>query len=131
MPCKKCALNLKSDILKEKGKNWLFSNHFLSRLAQCISMKLDVFVQGQWSYLVQPNKSARIYLNVFGHTVTRSSKSGKHEKAASFPCRGRKNLRIYSWYSLLHLKHDQKRFIRIPSLNVQERRPLGTFSQFY
>ena len=37
------------------------------------------------------------------------------------------NLRIYSWYSLPVLKHDQKRFIRIPSLNVPEMRPLGSF----
>ena len=41
------------------------------------------------------------------------------------------NLRIYSWYSLPDLKHDQKCFIRIPSLNVPEIRPLGTFSQFH
>ena len=37
----------------------------------------------------------------------------KHEEAASFSCQGRKNLGIYSWYSLPDLKHDQKRFIRI------------------
>ena len=38
------------------------------------------------------------------------------------------NLRIYSWYFLPDLKHDQKRFICIPSLNVPEMRPSGTFS---
>ena len=27
----------------------------------------------------------------------------------------------------LNLKHDQTRFIRIPSLNIPEMRPLGTF----
>ena len=37
------------------------------------------------------------------------------------------NLRIYSWYSLPDLKHDQKRFIRIPSNNYPEMRSLGTF----
>ena len=34
---------------------------------------------------------------------------------------------IYSWYYLPDVKHDQKSFIRIPSLNVPEMRPLGTF----
>ena len=43
---------------------------------------------------------------------------GKHQKVASFPCRGKINLRIYSWYSLPGLKHDEKRFIRIPSLRT-------------
>ena len=46
----------------------------------------------------------------------------KLEKVASFPCRGRKNLGIYSWYSLPDLKHDQKRFIPILSLNIPEMR---------
>ena len=58
---------------------------------------------------------------------TKKRKVEKQEKVASFPSRGRKNLRIYSWYSLPDFKHDQKRFIRIPSLNVPEMRPLGTF----
>ena len=51
----------------------------------------------------------------------------KHEKVASFPCRGRKNLRVYSWYTMPDLKHYQKRFICISSLNVPEMKPLGTF----
>ena len=56
----------------------------------------------------------------------------KHEKVASSHCRGRKNLRVYSWYSLSDLKHDQKHFIRMPSPNVPEMRPLGIFlGQFY
>ena len=38
-----------------------------------------------------------------------------------------KNLRIYAWYSLSDLKHDQKRSVRFPSLIVPEMRPLGTF----
>ena len=33
----------------------------------------------------------------------------------------------FSWYSVPDLKNDQKCFIRIPSLNVSEIRPLGTF----
>ena len=49
-----------------------------------------------------------------------------NEKVASFPCRGRKNFRFYSWYFLLDLKHDQKRFIRISSFNFPEMRLLGT-----
>ena len=55
----------------------------------------------------------------------------KHEKLASFQCRGRKNLGIYFWYSMPVLKHDQKRFIRFPSLNVPEMRPLGTFQSIF
>ena len=50
----------------------------------------------------------------------------KHEKVASFLCRGKK-LWSYSWYSLPDFKYDQKRLIRIPSLNVPEMRPSGTF----
>ena len=46
---------------------------------------------------------------------------------ALFPCRGSENLRIYFWYSLYHLKLDEKRFIRIPSLKVPQMRPSGTF----
>ena len=42
------------------------------------------------------------------------------KEVASFPCRSRKILWIYSWYSLPYFKHDQKRFIRIPSSNVPE-----------
>ena len=59
--------------------------------------------------------------------VIQSLESGKHEKVASFPCRGRKYLRVYSWYSLPDLQHDQIPFIRISSLSVPEIRPLGTF----
>ena len=50
---------------------------------------------------------------------------------ALFQCRGRKNVRIYFWYPLPDLKHDQKDFIRIPSLKVQEMRLWALFSQFY
>ena len=39
----------------------------------------------------------------------------------------RQEKRICSWFSLPDLKHDQKRFIHIPSLTVPEMRPLGTF----
>ena len=81
----------------------------------------------QWSFLVISNKSARICLNIFGDTVVQSLKSRKTRKVASFPFRDRKNLWIYSWYSLPDLKHHQKRFIRIPSFNFPEMRPLGTF----
>ena len=59
-------------------------------------------------------------MNIFGDAVIQSLRSGKTRK--------RKNLQIYFWCSLPDLKHDKKRFIRIPSLNVQEMRP---FSQFY
>ena len=51
----------------------------------------------------------------------------KHEKVASFSCRGRNNLRIYSSYSLPDVKNDQKRFIRIPLWNDASRHFLVNF----
>ena len=68
-----------------------------------------------------------ICLNIFEDTVMQSLKGGKTRKVASFPCRSKKNLRIYSRYSLPDLKYDQKRFIRIPSLKFLETRPWSTF----
>ena len=59
------------------------------------------------------------------------------KKLVSFPCRGYFHIfhiffmRIYFWYSLPDLKHDQKRSISIPLLNVLEVRPLGTFWSFF
>ena len=44
-------------------------------LTQYILVKLGTFVQ--WSFLVIPNKSARIYFNIFGDTVIYILKSGK------------------------------------------------------
>ena len=55
----------------------------------------------------------------------------KKTKVTSFPCRCRTNMQIYSKYSLPDLKHDQKHFIRIPSLNFPKMRPLARLSQFY
>ena len=60
-------------------------------------------------FKVITNLSARICLNIFKDSLMQSSKSGETRKS------GRKNLRIYSWYSLSDLKQQQKRFIRIPS----------------
>ena len=77
-------------------------------------------------FLVSRINPQKIVINTFKDSVIQSLKSGKHEKVASFPCRGRENLRIHSWYSLSDLKHDQKRFIRIPSLNGPEIEPSGT-----
>ena len=37
------------------------------------------------------------------------------------------NFQIYSCYFLPDLRHDQKHFISIRSLNVPEIRPIGTF----
>ena len=76
------------------------------------------------------NKSARICLYIFGDTVIQSLKSGKKTRKSSLvPMLRQENLRIYSWYSLPDLKHDQKRFIPIPSSNFPEMRPSkGTFS---
>ena len=94
-----------------------------------ILMKLGTFVK--WSFRVLANKSARSCLNIYGDSVIQSLKSGKHDKVALFPGRGKTNLRIYSWYYLPDIKHDQKRFICILSLNFQEMRPLSIFNQFY
>ena len=121
MPCKKCALNFK----KKKAKKLAIFKSLPLPFGCTISMNLETRVYS--SILVITNKSARICLKIFGDSVIQSLKSGKQEKAASFPCRSRKNLRIYSWYSLSHLKHNHKRFCRILSLYVPEMRPLGTF----
>ena len=77
------------------------------------------------------NKSARIYLNILGNSVIQSLKRGKRRKSGLAPMSRQENVRIYFWCSLPYLKHDKKPFIRIPSLNVAEMRPLGTFSQFF
>ena len=123
MPYNKWESNFKEQHFGKPQKNW-HCQIILSRLFPCVSMKLSTFVQ--WSFLVIRNTSARICLNIFGDTVIQSL------KVASFPCRGRENLRIYSWYSLPDSKHDQRCFIRIPSLNLPKTRHLVTLvMQFY
>ena len=82
MPCKKCALNSKSNILK-KTKNWPCSNDCLCRLVPFISMNVGTFVK--WSFLDISNKSARICLNIFGDSVIQSLKSGKARKSGLIP----------------------------------------------
>ena len=98
---------------EENLKNWLFTNHYLCHL---VPMKLSTFVY--WSFAVIKNKSAKIFLNTSGDSVIQNLKIEKHETVALFPCRGRKNLRIYSWYSFSYLKHDQKRIICILSVRL-------------
>ena len=71
MPWKKCTL-------KRKTKKLAISNHCLSRLVQCISIKLGKFVW--WSFLVITNKFARICLNI----LFQSLESGKDDKVVSF-----------------------------------------------
>ena len=126
MPCKKCLLNFKKRHFQKTQKNWLFSNNCLSLLVQCISLKLYTFIQ--WCFFVLPNKSTRIQLERYWRyprdTVIQRTESGKIRKVASFPCRGRKILRVYFWYSLPDLKHDVKHFISIPLLNFPEKRAL-------
>ena len=114
MPCKKCTLNFKSDILKKQTKTGYFQ----------IIAPAVVY----WPFLVIKNKSERIRVNIFGDTVIESLKTGENSK--KWP-QGMKNLRIYSWCFLPGLKHDQKYFIRIPSFNCPEMRPLCTLSQSY
>ena len=72
-------------------------------MVPCISVKLGKFVY--WSFLVIMSKSTRISLNHFRDSVIQLLESGKTQKVASFPCLGRKNLWIYSWYSLPDLKY--------------------------
>ena len=57
----------------------------------------------------------------------KTEKWKEHEKLASFPCKGMKSLRIYSWYSLPDFKYDEKHFTRILSLIFPEMRHFGTF----
>ena len=126
MPCKKCALNLKMRHFEENLKNWLFSNHCLCHLVPCMSMKLGTFVQ--LSFLVITNKFASIYLNIFGIC---NPKSEKWKNTKKWPCShveaGKTCGFIPGIPSVLDLKHGQKRFNRIPSLNVSEMRHLGIF----
>ena len=73
-----------------------------------------------------------IFFNSFGDNVIESLKSGKNVKKWSRSnVKARKNLQIYSWYSLPDFKHDQRHFIQISSSNIPEMRPFALFSQFY
>ena len=60
-------------------------------------------------------------------TVIQTLKCGETRKSGLVPKSRQEKLRIYSQYSMPYLKHDQKRLIRIPSLNFPEMMPLGTF----
>ena len=54
----------------------------------------SVYLNGtflQLCFFVITNKFARISLNIFGDTLFQSLKSGKQEKLASLPWRGRKS----------------------------------------
>ena len=115
----------KATFRKKNKKNWLFSNHCLNRLAQCNSLKLYTFIQ--LSFFVLHNKSAKICSNITGDITIQRIKMKKYEKVASFPCQGRKILWIHFLYSLPDLKHDQKRFLDIPSPNFPGMRALCTF----
>ena len=93
-------------------------------------MKLGTFVQ--WSFLVITNiKSVRTCLNISGDPVIQSLKSGKTRKSGLIHMSRQEKLADLFWYSLSDLKHDQKRFICIPSLNVPEMRLLGTFLVYF
>ena len=73
-----------------KAEHFLLSNHFLCHLVLCVSVKLVKFVK--WSFLVITNKSAKIYLNIFGDTVIQSMKSGKTRKSGFDPMSRQKKL---------------------------------------
>ena len=64
-------------------------------------MKLGNFVLFTGPFLL-----SGIYPQGFAHdSVIQLLESGKTQKVASFPCLGRKNLQIFSWYSLPDLKY--------------------------
>ena len=124
MPCKKGAMNFKKRHFEKKQKLAIFKSlpkpfrsMYFNETCQICLLDLSCY---------HHSKSTRISLNNFGNTVIQSFKSGKTGKVASFPCRERTNLWIYSWHSL----PDQKRFIPIPPLNFPEMRPLGTLVNF-
>ena len=82
------------------------------------------------SFLVIRNKSAKICLNIFEDfedSVIQSLKSGKTRKSGLVPMSRQEKLTNLFLVFLPDLKHNQRRFICIPSLNVPEMRPLGTF----
>ena len=127
MPCNKWALNFKSQHFERKNRRKLAifkslsqpfaSMHFIETWHICPMVRFVSLI-----------KFARICLNILGNTVIQSLKSRKIQKGCSVSCRGRRNLWIYSLYSLPDSKHDQKFYIRILSLHLPEMRPLGTFS---
>ena len=106
-------------------KNWVFSNHCLSCLVQCIFMKLTTFVE--WSFHVFPNKSTRSCFNSFGYTVMQSLKIGKTRKSGLVPTLRQKNFADLFLVLPDRLKTWSKLFIRIPSLNFPEMRSSSTF----
>ena len=67
-------------------RKWLFSNHCLCRLVQCVSIKLGTSVQ--WAFVVITNKSARICLKIFGDSVIQILKSRKTRKSGLIPMSG-------------------------------------------
>ena len=92
-----------------KPENHPFSNHCLCRLVPSILMKLGTFVY--WSFLVLTNKSARIYLNIFGDSVIQSLKSGNTRKSGLVPMSRQEKLadllllfaaRLETWQKAFH-----------------------------
>ena len=67
MPCMKCALNFKKRHFEEK------IDYF------------QIIVSAVWFFLVITNKSARIYLNIYGDTVIQNLKSEKTRKSGLVP----------------------------------------------
>ena len=73
------------------------------------------------------NKSARIYMNILGDSIIQSLKSEKkHEKWPRSYVEAGKFADLFLVFPAI-LETCQQALIRIPSLNVPEMRPLGTF----
>ena len=121
MPCKKCAFEFQKGYIVNKTKKLaIFKSLLLPFGSMYFNESGADFFSGSLCYRKQIRKNLLEYF-------WRFCKAGNKKKVASLPCRGRKNLQIYSCYFLPDLRYDQKHFIRIPPLNVPEMRPLGTF----
>ena len=96
------AFEFQSHILKKTEKRTGFLQ-IIASVVWCHETWQICFVY--WSFLVIMNKFSRISSNHLTDSVIQLLESGKTQKVASFPCLGRKNLQIFSWYSLPDLKY--------------------------
>ena len=119
MTCLTCALNFKKTTFWRKlQKLAIFKLMPLSFGPMYVNETSHICKVVLYCYHEQIRKDLLEYFRRFCNL--KFEKWEKHEKVVSFSSRGRKNLRIYSWYCLPDLKHDQKRFIRIPLSNFQK-----------
>ena len=78
-------------------------------------------MQGFLANFLQKVSWSVVHYYLFGDSVIQSLKSGKTRTNGLVPMSRQEKLAdLLPWYSLPNLKHDQKRFIRIPLLNGSE-----------